>query len=130
MDAKRTADVIAKRILELRAERGLSRDAVLRMLWVAGFQTTQTTLRALEGGTNDRIDVLLLLALAKAFGVPLDYLLGEEGQETPATNPLLTRFSQLVATVGETEVEPHLRALELLFSERQVRPAGKRKPSG
>lgn len=128
-----TAQGIGERVLALRQAQGLSRDGVVKRLFTSGFETTMTTIRSLEAGTNDRIDVFLLSALAKAFGISLWTLIEESAPAVSASgHPLEARFSQVLTKMSPEEVEPHLEALEALAEKRAAALAkrGTKKAAG
>ncbi len=69
---------IGRRVAEMRQARGWSGDGLARRAGVDG-----STVRAVERGTSPGLNVSTLAGLARAFGVPVGVLLGDE--ELPAT---------------------------------------------
>jgi len=70
-------EIFAKRIRELRTERGLNQETVANAVGIA-----QRTYSGYECGESEPAQKILV-ELAKFFGVSVDYLLGEEDYVQP-----------------------------------------------
>ncbi len=124
-----TLQEIGGRVAALRAATGLSREKFARLVAGAGKDVTGETLLNLENAKGKSIDVFLLDAIARAAGVTLADLILEEPAPVDRENVEIRRFAEVLAKMGPAEVEPHLRALELLSQERETvaKAQGKKK---
>ena len=77
MGYKRNVDVLAKRMKQLRIERGYSIETVAEAIHCTVKETQE-----LEEGRG-RQNVILLMYLAELYLVSLDYLLGRTDDRTP-----------------------------------------------
>lgn len=77
MGYKRNVDVLAKRMKQLRIERGYSIETVAEVIHCTVKETQE-----LEEGRG-RQNVILLMHLAELYLVSLDYLLGRTDDRTP-----------------------------------------------
>lgn len=124
---------LANRLRRLRENEGLSPEKMARIITNAGFDVSMSTVRNVESGSVKAIDVCYLQAFGRALRIPLAVLCGEALPPLmPAPYPReeeLQRFAKILDAMTPAEIEPHLRALELLVQERQQtdRKKGKKK---
>jgi len=93
MGYKRNVDALAKRMKELRIERGYSIETVAEAIHCSVKETQE-----LEEGRGKQ-NILLLQYLAEFYFVSLDYLLGRTDDRTPYW------YAEMLYTFSEDELE-------------------------